>query len=69
MSNERALGITQSVSGIAQIIGPAFGASVGYGVTVGLDGSPFIIAAAITIPAIAMTMWFLKRTVVKEPLN
>jgi MFS family permease len=65
-----ALGVTQSVSGIAQMIGPAFGASVfGYGVTVGVDGLPFIIAAAIAIPAIAMSMGFLKRAAVKEPAN
>jgi len=58
-----ALGVTQSVSGIAQIIGPAFGASIfGYGVSVELDGLPFIIAAAIALPAIAMSMGFLKRT-------
>jgi DHA1 family tetracycline resistance protein-like MFS transporter len=69
-----ALGVTQSVSGIAQIIGPAFGASIfGYGVSVGLNGLPFIIAAAIALPAIAMSMGFLKRAsaVVKdeEPVN
>jgi MFS transporter, DHA1 family, tetracycline resistance protein len=66
-----ALGVTQSVSGIAQMIGPAFGASIfGYGVSVGLDGLPFIIAAAIALPAIAMSMGFLKRAVVKEePVN
>jgi hypothetical protein len=52
------------------MIGPAFGASVfGYGVTVGVDGLPFIIAAAIAIPAIAMSMGFLKRAAVKEPAN
>jgi DHA1 family tetracycline resistance protein-like MFS transporter len=68
-----ALGVTQSVSGIAQIIGPAFGASIfGYGVSVGLDGLPFIIAAAIALPAIAMSMGFLKRAsavVKEEPAN
>jgi hypothetical protein len=41
----------------------------GYGVTVGVDGLPFIIAAAIAIPAIAMSMGFLKRAAVKEPAN
>jgi DHA1 family tetracycline resistance protein-like MFS transporter len=66
-----ALGVTQSVSGIAQMIGPAFGASIfGYGVSVGLDGLPFIIAATIALPAIAMSMGFLKRAVVREePVN
>jgi DHA1 family tetracycline resistance protein-like MFS transporter len=70
-----ALGVTQSVSGIAQIIGPAFGASIfGYGVSVGLDGLPFIIAAAIALPAIAMSMGFLKRAAAEfakeeEPAN
>jgi DHA1 family tetracycline resistance protein-like MFS transporter len=65
-----ALGVTQSVSGIAQIVGPAFGTSVfGYGVTVGVDGLPFIIAAAISVPAIAMSMGFLKKMVAKEPAN
>jgi DHA1 family tetracycline resistance protein-like MFS transporter len=69
-----ALGITQSVSGIAQIIGPAFGASIfGYGVSVELDGLPFIIAAAIALPAIAMSMGFVKRAAVvvkeEEPVN
>jgi MFS transporter, DHA1 family, tetracycline resistance protein len=64
------LGVTQSVSGIAQMIGPAFGASVfGYGVTVGVDGLPFIIATAIAIPAIAMSTGFLKRAAVKEPAS
>lgn len=59
-----ALGVTQSVSGIAQIIGPAFGASVfGYGVSVGIDGLPFIVAAAIAIPAIATSMRFLRKEV------
>ncbi|MDQ3968244.1 MAG: hypothetical protein M3275_07605 [Thermoproteota archaeon] len=65
-----ALGVTQSVSGITQIIGPAFGASVfGYGVSVGVDGLPFIIMAAIALPAITMSMGFIKRAVVKEPAN
>lgn len=67
-----ALGVTQSVSGIAQMIGPAFGASIfGYGTTVGLDGLPFIIAAVIALPSIALSMRFLKRAVVvkEEPLN
>ena len=67
-----ALGVTQSVSGIAQIFGPAFGASIfGYGVSVGLYGLPFIIAAAIALPTIAMSMRFLKRApaLVKEEVN
>jgi DHA1 family tetracycline resistance protein-like MFS transporter len=57
-----ALGATQAVSGVAQIIGPAFGASIfDYGVSVGLEGLPFIIAAVVAIPAIAMSMWLLKK--------
>lgn len=52
-----AFGVTYSVSGIAQIAGPAFGASMfGYGISVGIDGLPFIVSAALTIPAIILTM-------------
>ncbi len=68
-SQGSALGVTQSVSGIAQIIGPAFGASVfGYVVSVRVD-LPFIREAAIALPAITMSMGFIKRAVVKEPAN
>ena len=41
----------------------------GYSVTVGIDGLPFIIASAISMPAITMKMQFFKRAVVKEPAN
>jgi DHA1 family tetracycline resistance protein-like MFS transporter len=52
-----AFGVTYSVSGIAQIAGPAFGASMfGYGISVGIDGLPFIVSAALTIPAIILAM-------------
>lgn len=52
-----AFGVTYSVSGIAQIVGPAFGASTfGYGISVGIDGLPFIVSAALTIPAIILAM-------------
>jgi MFS family permease len=52
-----AFGVTYSVSGIVQIAGPAFGASMfGYGISVGIDGLPFIVSAALTIPAIILTM-------------
>jgi hypothetical protein len=44
-------------SGIAQIAGPAFGASMsGYGISIGIDGLPFIVSAALTIPAIILAM-------------
>ena len=46
-----------SVSGSAQIAGPAFGAFMfGYGISVGIDGLPFIVSAALTIPAIILAM-------------
>jgi DHA1 family tetracycline resistance protein-like MFS transporter len=52
-----AFGVTYSVSGIAQIAGPAFGASMfGYGISAGIDGLPFIVSAALTIPAIILAM-------------
>ena len=49
--------MTYSVSGIAQIVGPAFGASMfGYGISVGIDSLQFIVSAALTIPAITLAM-------------
>ena len=52
-----AFGMTYSVSGIAQIVGPAFGASMfGYGISVGIDSLQFIVSAALTIPAITLAM-------------
>jgi DHA1 family tetracycline resistance protein-like MFS transporter len=60
-----AFGVTYSVSGVAQILGPAFGASTfGYGISVGIDGLPFIISAIVTIPAIILGV-SLKRALVK----
>ena len=51
------LGVTYSVSGIAQIAGPAIGASMfGYGISAGIDGLPFMISATVTIPAIIMSI-------------
>lgn len=51
------LGVTYSVSGIAQIVGPAIGASMfGYGISGGIDGLPFMISATVTIPAIIMSI-------------
>ena len=60
-----AFGVTYSVSGVAQILGPAFGASVfGYGISIGIEGLPFIISAVVTIPAIILGV-SLKRAFVK----
>src|SRR5919106_7074467 len=51
------LGVTYSVSGIAQIVGPAIGASMfGYGISGGIDGLPFMISATVTILAIIMSI-------------
>ena len=51
------LGPTYSVSGIAQILGPASGASIfDYGISVGVDGLQFIISVAATIPAVILAL-------------
>lgn len=56
------LGIGQSVAGISQIIGPSFGAAMfSQGIAAGVNGLPFMVAAAIIVPAIAMGVWFATR--------
>jgi DHA1 family tetracycline resistance protein-like MFS transporter len=58
------LGIGQSVAGISQIIGPSFGAAVfSQGIAVGAIGLPFMVAAAMTVPAVMMGIWFATRQV------
>ncbi len=53
------LGIGQSVAGISQIIGPSFGAAVfSQGIAVGVSGLPFMVAAAVIVPAVAIGIWF-----------
>lgn len=53
------LGIGQSVAGISQMIGPSFGAAVfSQGIATGVIGLPFMVAAAATVPAVAIGMWF-----------